>query len=85
MKKLSTMLFVMAIVIGLGFYRGWFTLSRSAADTGSNKVNIALEADPDKMEQDVKLVSDRAIELTGWPGKIKGECLGNDNVKSNEL
>jgi hypothetical protein len=87
MKKLSTVLFVMAIlVVGLGFYRGWFAVSRPAAETGSNKVNIALEADPDKMKQDAKLVTDRATELTGGAGKdAKANDQANDNVKSNEL
>ena len=66
MKRLSAVLIVVTIlVISLGFYRGWFALSRPAADAGSNKVNIALEADPDKMKQDAKIVTDKATELTG--------------------
>ena len=66
MKRLSTVLIVITIlVIGLGFYRGWFALSRPPADAGSNKVNINLEANPDKMKQDAKIVTDKATELTG--------------------
>jgi hypothetical protein len=65
-KTLSVVLIVMVLlVVGLGFYRGWFALSRSAPDAGSNKVNINLATEPDKMKQDAKLVTDKATELTG--------------------
>jgi hypothetical protein len=66
MRRLSAVLAVIAIlVVGLGFYRGWFTVSQAAADAGSNKVNINLAADPDKMKQDAAIVKDKASELTG--------------------
>ena len=79
MKKLSAMLFVIAIlVIGLGFYRGWFAVSRPAADAGSNKVNINLEANPDKMKQDAKIVTDKA---TGFTGGVQKDDHANDNAK----
>ncbi len=83
MKKLSGALFVIAIlVVGLGFYRGWFAVSRPAADEGSNKVNIALEADPDKMKQDAKIVTDKATEMTGGVRKdAKANARPNDDAK----
>ena len=66
MRRLSAVLVVIAIlVVGLGFYRGWFAVSRSVPDDGSNKVNINLAADPDKMKQDAAMVKDKATGLTG--------------------
>ena len=65
MKKLSALFAITILVVGLGFYRGWFAFSRSAPDAGSNKVSITLDADPDKMKQDAKIVTDRAYQLTG--------------------
>jgi hypothetical protein len=53
------------LVVGLGFYRGWFTLSGSNADKGSNKVNVNLTMDGDKFEEDAQTVKDKAVELTG--------------------
>ena len=87
MKKLSAVLIVIAIlVVGLGFYRGWFALSRPAADAGSNKVNINLATDPDKMKQDAKLVTDKATELTGGvTDDVKADGQASDIVKSNDL
>ena len=87
MKKLSAVLIAIAIlVVGLGFYRGWFALSRPAADAGSNKVNINLATDPDKMKQDAKMVKDKATELTGGvKDDVKADGQANDIVKSNDL
>ena len=87
MKKLSAVLIVIAIlVVGLGFYRGWFALSRPAADAGSNKVNINLATDPDKMKQDAKMVTDKATELTGGvTDDVKADGQASDIVKSNDL
>jgi cell division protein FtsX len=85
MKKLSAVLVVLAIlVVGLGFYRGWFALSRPASDAGSNKVNINLATDPDKMKQDAQAVKDKATELTGGVSEdVKADGQANDIVKSN--
>ena len=84
MKRLSAVLILTAIlVVSLGFYRGWFALSRPAADAGSNKININIAANPDKMKQDAKLVTDKATELTGGARRdIKADGQANDTVKS---
>ena len=83
MKKLSVMLFAIAIlVVALGIYRGWFAFSRSAPDTGSNKVSVTLDADPDKMKEDAKIVTDRAKQLTGGVrNDAKADSRANENVK----
>ncbi len=87
MKRLSVVLITLAIlVVGLGFYRGWFALSRPAPDAGSNKVNINLATDPDKMKQDAEAVKDKATELTGGVTEdVKADGQANDIVKSNDL
>ena len=66
MKRRSAVLIAIAIlVVGLGFYRGWFALSRPAPDAGSNKVNINLTLDPDKVKQDAETVKGKTAEFTG--------------------
>ena len=86
MKKLSALIAITILVVGLGFYRGWFALSRPAADAGSNTVNINLAADPDKMKQDAKMVTDKATALTSGVTKDnKADGQANDIVKSNKL
>jgi len=64
-RSFMGLLFVAALcLIGLGFYRGWFTLS-SPRDAGSNKVNVNLAVDPDRMKEDAEKASDKAAALTG--------------------
>ena len=81
------MLIAIAIlVIGLGFYRGWFALSRSAPDASGGKVNINLAADPDKMKQDAKMVKDKASELTGRAAEdVEAEGQANERRESKDL
>jgi cell division protein FtsX len=65
MKRLFPILTVLLIlVVALGFYRGWFALSRSASGVGSNKVNVNLTVDPDKMKADTKMVEEKALRPT---------------------
>ena len=86
MSALRTVLIVLVVlVVGVGFYRGWFALSRPAPDAGSNTVNVNLATDPDKMKQDAQAVKEKATELTGGvtdDNKADGQVV--DNVKSNE-
>lgn len=70
MKKLCWSVIVLALcVIGLGFTRGWFVLSSHSRDTGSQKVDINLTVDQDKMKQDGEKVKDKTKELTGQDKK----------------
>ena len=60
MRKLCSFLIVLVLfVVGLGFYRGWFALSSPSRDTESNKVNINLTVDPDKVKEDAEKVKDK--------------------------
>jgi hypothetical protein len=85
MKKLSTVLVILAIlVVGVGFYQGWFAISRPASEAGSSKVNINLAADPEKMTQDAQLIKDKATELTSGvtdDDQVEGQEI--DIVRSN--
>ena len=70
MKRVCwTMIVLALVVVGLGFYRGWFVLSSHSRDTGSHKVDINLTVDQDKMKQDGEKVKDKTKELTGQDKK----------------
>jgi hypothetical protein len=85
MKKLSTVLLMLALLfVGVGFYQGWFALSRPASEAGSSKVNINLATDPEKMKHDAQVVRDKATELTSGvtdDNQVEGQEI--DIVKSN--
>lgn len=66
MKKVCTVLAGLAIlVVGFGFYRGWFALSSPSPTAGSNQVNVNLATDTDKIKRDGEAVKNKAAELTG--------------------
>ena len=63
-------------VVAVGFYRGWFTLSSRNPDAGSNKVNVNLGMDPDKMQQDAVAVKKQTTDLVGKATEQGPESLG---------
>jgi cell division protein FtsX len=65
MNRLFAFLIVLVIcVAGVGFYRGWFTVSSQSSNAESNKVNINMTVDPDKVKADAETVKEKAAELT---------------------
>jgi hypothetical protein len=54
---------VVLCVLGVGFARGWFSVSKSP-DTEGNKININVTVDPEKVKED----ADQVKEL---PNKLK--------------
>ena len=66
MKRLFAVVIVLALlVVGLGFYRGWFALSSSGGTAESNKTNVNLSVDSGKMKEDARLVKNKTTEWTG--------------------
>ena len=65
MKRLYLTLIVLAVVVvGVGFYQGWFALS-SGRQAESQKVDVHLTVDPEKMKEDAGKVKDKTKGLTG--------------------
>jgi len=57
MKKFCLVLTVFAIiVIGLGFYRGWFTLT-GGREAESDQIDVRLSVDTDKFKHDAGAVT----------------------------
>ncbi|HZL88880.1 MAG TPA: hypothetical protein VFB96_10945 [Pirellulaceae bacterium] len=82
MKKLLAVLIVLVLlVIGVGFYRGWFALSSPDADKG-NKVNVNLTVDGDKMQEDAEAVKKKAAELTE---NVTGGEKNPDDSETNQV
>lgn len=84
MTFVKVLVVLVLCVVGFGFYRGWFALSSQGLSTESNKVNINLSMDGDKVKEDAETVKEKTAELTG---KVTEEAkdLGDqatDKVKS---
>ena len=63
MRSLIKLLAVLLVcLIGIGLYRGWFSLSSSTPDTEGDKVNVTLSVDKSKMKSDVKTAKEKVKE-----------------------
>jgi cell division protein FtsX len=83
MKRLIAVLVVLVLLfVGVGFYRGWFALSKSDADAGNNKVNVNLTVDGDKMQEDAEAVKKKAAELTE---NVTGREKDPDDSATNKV
>ena len=66
MKALISLLVVLVVcVAAVGFYQGWFSLSRPNSGSGENQINVQLSVDTDKVKADVARAADKASELSG--------------------
>lgn len=66
MKRLFPALIVMVLlVVGVGFYRGWFVISSTQSGSQNDKTNVNLTVDQGKMQQDADAVKDSASGRTG--------------------
>jgi hypothetical protein len=86
-RSFIMVLLVLLVCVGaVGFYRGWFTLSSRNLDAGSNKVNINLTVDRDKIQEDAETVKNKATELTGQATEeVNGPGdLASDKVQSTD-
>ena len=57
MKQLRMwFLLITVMVIGTGFFRGWFVLSSTPGSAVDNKLDIHLTVDPDKVQDDASKI-----------------------------
>ena len=76
MRRFRSLLIVLAvIVISLGFYRGWFTVS-GGREAESHKVDVNLTVDPDKVKEDAGKAQTKLRELT-----VKARSEGHKDEK----
>lgn len=76
---LSLLFVLLVIVVAIGFYRGWFTLSNSSPNAGSNKVDVNLSVDRDKIREDAETVQQKTTELTN---KVTSQATDPEKPKT---
>ena len=81
-RLLLVLLVLVLCVVGFGFYRGWFAFSSTRPDAGSDKVNINLTVDPDKMKADTETVKEKTTKFTGQAKEEANEP--GDRAKESE-
>jgi hypothetical protein len=62
MRSRTKILVVLLVcLVGIGFWRGWFSVSRPKSDTEGDKVNVNMSVDKGKIKSDIKKV-ERKVE-----------------------
>ncbi len=82
MKTLGAIVLVLAIVAGVGFYRGWFQVASNNEDANSQ---ITLTVDKDKIQDDREAATEKVEDL-GHDAKemVAGED-GEDSAATPNL
>jgi hypothetical protein len=68
-------------LVGIGLYRGWFSLANAARDPETHKVNISVSVDADKMKADARKVKTRITEEVAQRVKQLDEPSQTQTVK----
>jgi predicted negative regulator of RcsB-dependent stress response len=75
MFRVFRVLFVLLlIVVGIGFYRGWFSFSRTD-DKANNKASVNFSVNRDKMKADSQKVKE---EISGEVNELKGKAKSQE-------
>jgi hypothetical protein len=73
-KAILTLVVVLiAVTIGLGYYRDWFNFSTKRSAQGDDKVTLSLQVDTGKIKHDIEAAKQKVKDI----GKT-----GNDNVEA---
>ncbi len=74
MKRFCLLLTVLTVlVVGIGFYRGWFAVSGDGG-TGTGNIEVKLSVDRDKVKHDTAAIKD----------SIKGKEPQNEHGNGND-
>jgi len=78
MRSLIKVMVVLVIcLVGVGWYLGWFSVSRSNPDAAGDKVNVNVSVDKGKIKSDVKKAEEKVkeeIKALEGKGKTKEEA-----------
>ncbi len=60
-SHLKLVIVLLSCLVGIGFWRGWFSISSPRSDTEGDKVNVNMSVDKGKIKSDIKTV-ERKVE-----------------------
>ena len=78
----NVVLVLALLLVGVGFYRGWFTLSSHRDSVGGNQVDVNLKVDPDKAKADAEAVKAKAKDLAESAADGTSHTPADDDLKS---
>ncbi len=61
-RLLSFILIILVVAVGVGFFRGWFSMSTNKEVIG-NKLDVNFKLDADKMKKDANALEEKTKAL----------------------
>ena len=80
-KFLGTLVILVVIVAGVGFYRGWFDV---ATDDQPGATNVELKIDKERIKQDAQAAAEKARELTDRRKNQSEDLSGEEDASTSE-
>ena len=73
-SRFKLVIVLLLCLVGIGFWRGWFSVSSPKSDTEGDKVNVNMSVDKGKIESDIKK-AERKVEkgVSELEGKTKAK------------
>jgi len=83
-KTITTLVFLVIVMIGLGFYLHWFDLS-TASDAQQDKININLNIDKGKIKADAETAKEKSGELAQRLEKKADDISAKDQTAQGKV
>jgi hypothetical protein len=80
-RLMIVLVLLVAGVVGLGFYRGWFSVTSDSTDA---KSNITLTMDQDKIQEDTKSATD-SVQGLGQEAEDEVEAVGEKSMGEKSM
>ncbi len=69
-SRFKLVIVLLLCLVGIGFWRGWFSVSSPKSDTEGDKVNVNMSVDKGKIKSDIKK-AERKVEK--GVGELEGK------------
>jgi hypothetical protein len=73
-SRVKVLVVLLICLVGIGFWRGWFSVSGPRSDAEGDKVNVNMSVDKGKIKSDIKKVERKVEKGVGTlEGKTKAK------------
>jgi hypothetical protein len=62
MRRLRWLLLLLFCLGGIGLYRGWFSFTKTSNENDTDKINVGISVDKNKIKADAKNVKEKVKE-----------------------
>lgn len=83
-RSLGALLFLVLVLVTVGYFRSWFTVSKGGPDPVNHKVDVHLSMDRDKVEADARKLGKATSDLVGGTSDPAPAAAEKSSAPGNE-